>query len=175
MVRQKWCIVFHVKWENEPRIHHQNYGQNYGSLVTIPIASGSWRRRSLLFGFVSFYDVIRVKSSAALVILSNITMKITITTMSDEMFTIDVSDEMELENFKAFCEFECSIPAQEITIIWNGQPLLDNKSKLKDYGICDGDVLLIQRIQGSGGQGAAQGARHSGQRSSGNAITNKIF
>ena len=82
-------------------------------------------------------------------------MKVTVTTLSDEMFTIEVSDDMELENFKALCEFECGIPAREISLALNGIPLQDDKKKLEDYGVKDGAVLLLQRIRGSQPQTAA--------------------
>ena len=75
-------------------------------------------------------------------------MKLTITTLSDEIFTLEVSDDMELENFKALCEFECGVPAREIAILWNGRPLHDDKMKLKEYGLSDGEMVLLQRIQG---------------------------
>ena len=71
------------------------------------------------------------------------------------MFTIEVSDDMALENFKALCEFECGIPAREISLVLNGIPLQDDKKKLEDYGVKDGEVLLLQRIRGSQSQTAA--------------------
>ena len=73
-------------------------------------------------------------------------MKLTVTTLADDIYSLDVSEEMELENLKALLEFESEIPAKEIMILWNGQPLQDNKRKLKDYGINDGEMLLLQRI-----------------------------
>ena len=74
-----------------------------------------------------------------------------LTTLSDELFNIEVAQDIDLLNFKALCEFECGIPASQIAILWNGRPLHDDKLKLKDYGIGDGEMLLIQRIQGARG------------------------
>ena len=88
-------------------------------------------------------------------------MKLMLTTLSDELFNIEVADDIELLNFKALCEFECGIPATQIAILWNGRPLHDDKLKLKDYGIVDGEMLLIQRIQG------ARGTPSTGGRSPG--------
>ena len=84
-------------------------------------------------------------------------MHLTITTLNDEIFNLEVSDDMELENLKALCEFECGIPANEIQLLWNGRPLVDVKKKLSAYGISNGDILLLQRIQGARGQGQGQG------------------
>ncbi|XP_013416940.1 protein DDI1 homolog 2-like isoform X2 [Lingula anatina] len=79
-------------------------------------------------------------------------MKVTITTLSDDIFTLEAAGDIELENFKALCEFETGIPAREISIMWNGRPLLDEKKTLSAYGINDGDVLLLQQLRGPQGR-----------------------
>lgn len=71
-------------------------------------------------------------------------MKITVTTVTDYVFELDVHEELELENFKAFCEVESGFPSTEIVITFKGQPLLDDKKSLKDHGVSDGDVVLLQ-------------------------------
>lgn len=73
-------------------------------------------------------------------------MKITVTTLTDSVFFLDVSEELELENFKAFCEVESGLPSAEIMIVFNGAPLLDDKKSLKYFGIKDGDCVIIQRL-----------------------------
>lgn len=73
-------------------------------------------------------------------------MKITVTTLTDIIVTIDVSPDMELENFKALCECEVGLAAVEMVITHEGRPLLDNKKDLHTYGIKEGDVLLIQQM-----------------------------
>lgn len=77
-------------------------------------------------------------------------MKVTVTTLSDDLFVLDVSEELELENFKAFCEVETGFPAREILIAFNGRPLVDDKASLKHLGVKDGDVVILQHMQGSG-------------------------
>lgn len=71
-------------------------------------------------------------------------MKITVTTVTDYVFELDVHEDLELENFKAFCEVESGFPSTEIVIVFKGQPLLDDKKSLKDHGISDGDVVILQ-------------------------------
>lgn len=71
-------------------------------------------------------------------------MKITVTTVTDYVFELDVHEELELENFKAFCEVESGFPSTEIVILFKGQPLVDDKKSLKDHGISDGDVVMLQ-------------------------------
>ncbi|XP_014769083.1 protein DDI1 homolog 2 [Octopus bimaculoides] len=75
-------------------------------------------------------------------------MQVTVTTLSDKVFTIEVSEDLELENFKALCEFETGIPAKETAILLNGRPLRDDKASLKSYGIGHNDILLLQHMRG---------------------------
>ncbi len=72
-------------------------------------------------------------------------MRITVTTLSDDIFNLDVSEDLELENFKAFCEVESGIPSVEISLVFNGKILEDNSQSLKALGLKEGDVVVIQR------------------------------
>jgi len=74
-------------------------------------------------------------------------MKVTVATLSDTVFTLDVSEDLEIENFKAFCEVESGIPSAEIGLLFNGIPLLDMKKSLKDFNVKDGDMLMLERIR----------------------------
>lgn len=76
-------------------------------------------------------------------------MKITITTLTDYIFTLEISEDLELENFKVFCEVESGFPAPEIVISFNGVILNDEKKSLKDYGIVDGDIVVLQHMSGT--------------------------
>lgn len=92
-------------------------------------------------------------------------MKITVTTLTDYIFELDVSEELELENFKAFCEVESGFPSAEIVILFRGQPLIDDKKSLKDHGIGEGDVVLLQHalqsgLSGLSGAGMAAPSQH---------------
>ncbi|XP_008557756.1 protein DDI1 homolog 2 isoform X1 [Microplitis demolitor] len=77
-------------------------------------------------------------------------MKVTVMTLGDDIFVLDVSEDLELENFKAFCEVECGVPALEIVIAFNGRPLMDDKKSLKEHGIRDGDAVILQHMHQSG-------------------------
>lgn len=79
-------------------------------------------------------------------------MQLTITTLSDQLFTIEVGEDLELENFKALCQDETGVPAAEMSIVWNGRPLHDNKLTMKEYGITNGDMVLVQHLRGQGRQ-----------------------
>ena len=82
-------------------------------------------------------------------------MRVTVTSIGDEIFSLDVSEDLELENFKAFCEIESSIPAAEIVLLFQGNVLKDNGKSLKDYGLRDGDVMVLQRKRASANPSAA--------------------
>ncbi|CAG2118991.1 unnamed protein product, partial [Medioppia subpectinata] len=79
-------------------------------------------------------------------------MKLTITTMSDLVFSLEVSEDMEVENLKALCEYESGINCKQMVVMFSGKPLLEDKHDLKSYGIKDGDILLIQKMLGTEGQ-----------------------
>ncbi len=74
-------------------------------------------------------------------------MQLTIVTTNDEIFNIEVSDDIELENVKALISYERGVPANEIQLVWDGQPLADAKKQMMAYGIGNGDILLLERIQ----------------------------
>uniref|UniRef100_A0A6B2E734 Putative dna damage inducible protein n=1 Tax=Phlebotomus kandelakii TaxID=1109342 RepID=A0A6B2E734_9DIPT len=85
-------------------------------------------------------------------------MKITVTTLTDYIFVLDVSEDLELENFKAFCEVESGFPASEIVIAFNGRPLLDDKKSMKDHGIVDGDAVVLQHLLSAGQEEGQSGS-----------------
>lgn len=39
-------------------------------------------------------------------------MRITVTTLADLTFSLEVPEDLELENFKAFCEVESGLPGK---------------------------------------------------------------
>lgn len=102
-------------------------------------------------------------------------MKITVTTLTDYIFTLDVSEDLELENFKVFCEVESGFPAPEIVISFNGALLSDEKKSLKDHGIVDGDVVVLQHmLQGLQGGQAQQFRPHMSQGSASECAVHSI-
>jgi len=73
-------------------------------------------------------------------------MNISVCSLSDQVFALNVSEDLELENLKAFCEVESGVPAHQIQLSFNGLPLTDLKKTLRDYGIKDGDMLIMQTV-----------------------------
>lgn len=74
-------------------------------------------------------------------------MKITVThTSSDLIFVLDVAPDLELENFKVFCEVESGIPANQLIVIVGGKIAKDESTSIKDHGMNEGDVVMIERM-----------------------------
>lgn len=71
-------------------------------------------------------------------------MRLTITTVTDLVISLDVAGDMEIDNFKALCALETNLDAQKIEIYFNGNLLIDSSKTLDSYGVKDGDMLLIK-------------------------------
>ncbi|XP_012310731.1 protein DDI1 homolog 1 [Aotus nancymaae] len=66
--------------------------------------------------------------------------------LSEVTFSLQVSPDFELRNFKVLCEVESRVPAEEIQIIHMERLLIDDHCSLGSYGLKDGDVVvLLQR------------------------------
>ncbi|XP_046920113.2 DNA damage inducible 1 homolog rngo isoform X1 [Dermatophagoides farinae] len=89
-------------------------------------------------------------------------MKLTITTLTDLIIHLDVSGDMELENFKALCSLETNIDSMNMSIFFNGKLLQESNKTLSFYGVQDGDMLLVK--DGRGGQTMMNNAGFLGQQ-----------
>jgi len=89
-------------------------------------------------------------------------MKVTVATLSDTVFTLDVSPDMELENFKALCEAESSIAVLEIVLLFNGQPLVGESLSMGALGVADGDMIMMDRKRASAPRRAAPASQTAG-------------
>lgn len=72
-------------------------------------------------------------------------MRITLTSVNGDIYSLDVSEDMELENFMALAAYETNIPGEQLQLKFNGRNLSGNEKKLTEFGIKDGDVLLISQ------------------------------
>ncbi|XP_059090353.1 protein DDI1 homolog 2-like isoform X2 [Tigriopus californicus] len=64
---------------------------------------------------------------------------------TDSVFSITVPEDLELENVKAFCEAEAGIPTAQIRLTFQGRTLDDDKKAIRDYGVQDGDMLVLAK------------------------------
>ncbi|XP_019521071.1 PREDICTED: protein DDI1 homolog 1 isoform X2 [Hipposideros armiger] len=72
--------------------------------------------------------------------------------LSEVTFSIQVSSDFELHNFRVLCELESGIPAEEIQIIYMEQLLTDDHCSLGSYGLKDGDVVVLLQKENVGPQ-----------------------
>ncbi|XP_037361607.1 protein DDI1 homolog 1 [Talpa occidentalis] len=70
--------------------------------------------------------------------------------LSEVTFSLQVSPDFELHNFRVLCELESGIPAEEIQIIYMEQLLTDNHCSLGSYGLKDGDVVVLLQKENVG-------------------------
>ena len=76
-------------------------------------------------------------------------MKITVTSINDIIFVLDVDNDMTLENFIALCAMNSNIPADEIMILYNNIPLTNRQASLRQHSIQDEDVVFLQHVRES--------------------------
>ncbi|KAH8308481.1 hypothetical protein KR044_011980 [Drosophila immigrans] len=72
-------------------------------------------------------------------------MKITVTTNDDKIFFLDVAEDLELENLKALCAMEIGTEVTQIMLLFNGRELNNDKQTLQQFGVRDGDCVVLQR------------------------------
>ncbi|XP_045107003.1 protein DDI1 homolog 2-like isoform X2 [Portunus trituberculatus] len=80
---------------------------------------------------------------------------------------LEVAEDLEMENFKALVEMEAGIPAKDMFVIFNAQQLSDDKKTLKDYGVKDGELLMVLRretVLGHAAQFVQQRRQQQGQQ-----------
>ncbi|XP_028746817.1 protein DDI1 homolog 1 [Peromyscus leucopus] len=66
--------------------------------------------------------------------------------LTEVTFSLQVSPDFELCNFRVLCELESGVPAEEIQFIYMEQLLTDDHCSLGTYGFKDGDmVVLLQK------------------------------
>jgi len=74
-------------------------------------------------------------------------MRITVTTLSEQTFVLEVPDLMPLKDFKDLCVRESGIQSSEMVVLFNGRPLLDVNRKLKEYGLRDGEFVVLLQVE----------------------------
>ncbi|KAF6332873.1 DNA damage inducible 1-like protein 1 [Rhinolophus ferrumequinum] len=67
--------------------------------------------------------------------------------LSEVTFSVQVSSDLELHNFRALCALESGIPAEEIKIVYMERLLADDHSSLGSYGLKDGDVVVLLQTE----------------------------
>ena len=72
-------------------------------------------------------------------------MRILLTTIDGNFYTVEVNSDIEVINLKALCEQETSIPVDQISLYYNGRPITGDSNTLASYSIKDNDIIMVQR------------------------------
>lgn len=70
--------------------------------------------------------------------------------LSELTFSLQVSPDFELHNFRVLCELESGIPAADTQIIYMERLLEDDRGSLGSYGLKDGDVVVLLQKENAG-------------------------
>ncbi|KAM9298970.1 protein DDI1 homolog 2 isoform 1-T1 [Gastrophryne carolinensis] len=65
--------------------------------------------------------------------------------LSELTFSLDVDPDFELGNFRALCELESGVPADQALIVYAERPLTNDQQSLSSYGLKDGDVVVLRQ------------------------------
>lgn len=90
-------------------------------------------------------------------------MQIFVTSPNDNVFGLEVAEDMAYEDLLAFVEMEASVAAKDIVLTLNGTPVRDSdpKATIGSLGLVDNSMLLLTTKRPTGvnrGTGASAGA-----------------
>ena len=71
-------------------------------------------------------------------------MQITVTTESGSVLPFDVNLELTLQDLKAILEIEVAMSANQMILLHNMNPMIEEGRSLKDYHVEDGDVIMLR-------------------------------
>ncbi|XP_021483932.1 protein DDI1 homolog 1 [Meriones unguiculatus] len=80
--------------------------------------------------------------------------------LTEVTFSLQVSPDFELCNFRVLCELEAGVPAEEIQIIYMEQLLTDDHCSLGTYGLKDGDMVVLLQKDNMGPQAQGRTPSH---------------
>ncbi|XP_048199708.1 protein DDI1 homolog 1 [Perognathus longimembris pacificus] len=80
--------------------------------------------------------------------------------LSERTFSLQVSPDFELCNFRVLCEIESGIPAEESQIIYTERMLVDDHCSLGSYGLKDGDVVVLLQKDNMGPRPPGRAPNH---------------
>ena len=73
-------------------------------------------------------------------------MHITVTSATgDAVFPLEIPDDLGVADFKAFCEAQSDVPSAEMLLLFNGRSMDDDKKKVSEYGLKDGEMVVLER------------------------------
>ncbi|KAI8068152.1 ubiquitin-related domain-containing protein [Gilbertella persicaria] len=78
---------------------------------------------------------------------SYLIMLITVTTDGDEMYNLEIDNQMAIEDVKALLEAESGIPPTSQRLYFNGKELTEAKKTLEEYQVSPNEIIHMQQQQ----------------------------
>ena len=75
-------------------------------------------------------------------------MKVTLTSFSGGIFPLDISADLVVRDLLALAELETEIPQAELLLVHNMAPMVEPMKTVQEYGVEDGDVITVSRVEG---------------------------
>jgi hypothetical protein len=77
-------------------------------------------------------------------------MKVTLTSENGDVFRLEIGVDLTVQDLQALAELETAIPQDQMLLIHNMAPLADPRRPLTQYGVEEGDVIMVSRLEGGG-------------------------
>ncbi|KAF1799767.1 hypothetical protein FB192DRAFT_1139216 [Mucor lusitanicus] len=85
-------------------------------------------------------------------------MLLTVTTDGEEMYNLDIDNQMAIEDLKALLEAESGVPPQSQHLFFSGKELNEAKKTLEEYGVGENEIIHMQQLASQQqGQASASG------------------
>ncbi|KAL7335784.1 DNA damage-inducible protein 1 [Mucor circinelloides] len=85
-------------------------------------------------------------------------MLLTVTTDGEEMYNLDIDNQMAIEDLKALLEAESGVPPQSQHLFFSGKELNEAKKTLEEYGVGENEIIHMQQLAPQQqGQGSSSG------------------
>ena len=91
-------------------------------------------------------------------------MQITVTTEDGKVFPLDISNELTLQDLQALLELETGIAQHELLLVHTMSPMVEREKTLAGYGVEEGDVIMVSRVEGGVMVGGASAQQQAGVR-----------
>ncbi|CAO3648814.1 unnamed protein product [Mucor fragilis] len=72
-------------------------------------------------------------------------MLLTVTTDGEEMYNLDIDNQMAIEDVKALLEAESGVPPQSQHLFFSGKELNEAKKTLEEYGVGKNEIIHMQQ------------------------------
>ncbi|KAL9544672.1 hypothetical protein MBANPS3_007495 [Mucor bainieri] len=73
-------------------------------------------------------------------------MLLTVTTDGEEMYNLDIDNQMAIEDLKALLEAESGVPPPSQHLFFSGKELNEAKKTLEEYGVGENEIIHMQQL-----------------------------